>query len=517
MRRFAVPFAVLLCLVTSVGMASAAPPVKPTPGAAGSVTRTSPTTGTAGTTSSTTTCDLSYEPSTDVLRGTATITADATQVLSRFDLDLDGLKVRSITVNGAAAKWHRSQGELVITPASRSPNGATFTTVIAYDGVPETDPRRRVRRLDPADRRRRRSSPANRTVPPPGSRPTTTRSTRRPTRSTSASRPASRWSPTAGSSRHDDGSGRTTWTWDADEPMATYLATVDVGDFDVDAYSADGIDFWDAIDPDLFDPIAAPPDGHAVRDLAGGDLSYKRLARTIACPPVAPAVRSTRPRHRVPLGLRLRRDPHGRPGRLDDPAGPQRPHHPGHRVRLPVLARASIRSSTHYQTDGRKGCDPSGTTGDVVGGDRATAATPRTWSIDLGAYAGSDVEVSISYASDDVVQRSGVFDRRHRRDRPAPGSTSFEDDGDTFDGWTVPGAPDGSPGNDNDWIVGDGRGPPADGGRDRGRFARAPAGDHRLPGVELRTVPVRDGGRHRRRRRGPRVRARDADAPGLRP
>lgn len=35
MRRFAVPLAVLLCLVTSVGFASAAPPVKPTPGAAG--------------------------------------------------------------------------------------------------------------------------------------------------------------------------------------------------------------------------------------------------------------------------------------------------------------------------------------------------------------------------------------------------------------------------------------------------------------------------------------------------
>jgi Peptidase family M1 domain len=34
------------------------------------------------------------------------------------------------------------------------------------------------------------------------------------------------------------------------------------------------------------------------------------------------------------------------------------------------------------------------------------------------------------------------------------GSTSFEDDGDTFDGWNVPGAPAGSPPNPNDWIVG---------------------------------------------------------------
>ena len=34
------------------------------------------------------------------------------------------------------------------------------------------------------------------------------------------------------------------------------------------------------------------------------------------------------------------------------------------------------------------------------------------------------------------------------------GSTSFEDDGDTLDGWTVPGAPEGSAANANDWIVG---------------------------------------------------------------
>jgi hypothetical protein len=34
------------------------------------------------------------------------------------------------------------------------------------------------------------------------------------------------------------------------------------------------------------------------------------------------------------------------------------------------------------------------------------------------------------------------------------GSTSFEDDGDTLDGWTVAGAPEGSPGNENDWITG---------------------------------------------------------------
>ena len=35
--------------------------------------------------------------------------------------------------------------------------------------------------------------------------------------------------------------GWTTWNWNAVEPMATYLAIMAIGQFDVDAYSADGL------------------------------------------------------------------------------------------------------------------------------------------------------------------------------------------------------------------------------------------------------------------------------------
>src|SRR3954470_14835224 len=61
--------------------------------------------------------DVGYDPPTDRLTGTATITAKATQNLSRFDLDLVGLTVRSIKVNGHAATWRRSGQELIVTPA----------------------------------------------------------------------------------------------------------------------------------------------------------------------------------------------------------------------------------------------------------------------------------------------------------------------------------------------------------------------------------------------------------------
>ena len=73
--------------------------------------------------------------------------------------------------------------------------------------------------------------------------------------------------------------------------------------------------------------------------------------------------------------------------------------------------------------------------------------------VDLSAYAGSDVEVSISYASDDIVPGRGVF-VDDIVVSTGSGTTSFEDDGDQLDGWTVPGAPADSEPNPNDWIVG---------------------------------------------------------------
>ena len=62
-------------------------------------------------------------------------------------------------------------------------------------------------------------------------------------------------------------------------------------------------------------------------------------------------------------------------------------------------------------------------------------------------------QVSISYASDDSVQNDGVF-VDDIVVSTGSGTTSFEDDGDVLDGWTVPGAPAGSSPNPNDWIVG---------------------------------------------------------------
>ena len=69
------------------------------------------------------------------------------------------------------------------------------------------------------------------------------------------------------------------------------------------------------------------------------------------------------------------------------------------------------------------------------------------WRIDLTPYAGKEIQVSISYASDWAVQGLGAF--VDLISVPGgDGSTSFETG---LDGWTVPGPPPGSAANPNDW------------------------------------------------------------------
>nr|WP_245736605.1 M1 family metallopeptidase [Micromonospora pattaloongensis] len=80
---------------------------------------------------------LRYDPADDRLSGTATITATATQDLSRFNLDLVGMTVSGVTVNGAPADSAREGAELVVTPRSGLPRGVRFTVEVRYAGVPQ--------------------------------------------------------------------------------------------------------------------------------------------------------------------------------------------------------------------------------------------------------------------------------------------------------------------------------------------------------------------------------------------
>jgi hypothetical protein len=107
----------------------------------------------------------------------------------------------------------------------------------------------------------------------------------------------------------------------------------------------------------------------------------------------------------------------------------------------------------HYQTlnPDNVSCSPTGTTGDW------NAATGRSagweqWEIDLSAYAGQQVEISISVVSDWGTQGVGAFlDDVELTPGTVAGTTSFEDDADPLDGWAVGDAPEGSNPNPNSW------------------------------------------------------------------
>jgi hypothetical protein len=90
------------------------------PGAAGAGDPYFPLDGNGGYNARHYVLDITYNPATDVLDGVATIRLRAMQNLSRFNLDFDGLRVQSITVDGRPATWTRGQGELRITPREGS-------------------------------------------------------------------------------------------------------------------------------------------------------------------------------------------------------------------------------------------------------------------------------------------------------------------------------------------------------------------------------------------------------------
>ncbi|HEX6310195.1 MAG TPA: M1 family metallopeptidase [Acidimicrobiia bacterium] len=96
-----------------------------------------PTLGNAGYDVGHYTLELEYDPETDVLAGTATAEARATAPLESFNLDLAGMEVESVTVDDEPAEFDREGEELVITPAAGIAEGDTFTTTVDYGGDPE--------------------------------------------------------------------------------------------------------------------------------------------------------------------------------------------------------------------------------------------------------------------------------------------------------------------------------------------------------------------------------------------
>jgi aminopeptidase N len=190
--------------------------------------------------------DIAYEPATDALTGTTTIRARATQDLSAFNLDLHGLEVREAIVNDVPATATRAGDELTITPAAPLALDADFTAVIRYDGVPRTLKEKHGSSgfFHTNDGALAIGQPhVAATWYPVNDHPSDPA-----TYTVTVTVPEGLAAISNGVLVEQTGS---TFTWHSADPMPSYLVGLAIGPFDVRAYEAGGLRFWDAVDPDV--------------------------------------------------------------------------------------------------------------------------------------------------------------------------------------------------------------------------------------------------------------------------
>jgi hypothetical protein len=416
--------------------------------------------------------NVTYDPKSDVLRGLEAIRITAKQNLSSFNLDLHGLTVRTILIDGVPARWSRDGDELTITPRRGIHNGEGFTALIAYDGVPET-----IGDAEIGLSGFIHTGDGNDIAGQPDAAATWYAVNDHPLDKASYTFrvlvPRNLQVVANGELKSVDNLGPLAlWTWDAKEPMASYLTTVNIGRFDIDSYKAGGLKIIDAIDPDL--DVAPQP--HSGRQMAISGIeqpTYKRLARTINVPANGGRLSFWVQRDTEPNWDWFFVEAHT--AGADDWTTLRDLN--GHNSQDPGNACFGVLQFNpfmeHYLTldfDTFE-CAPTGTTGEFWGASGKSDGYEQ-WSVDLSPWKGKVVEVALTVATDDLFTYGGA----EVDDIVAPqGSTSFERDGNVMDGWTVPGAPEGSDPNAADWTVGTTADtPPTTGEIARGALAQQP-------------------------------------------
>jgi aminopeptidase N len=177
-------------------------------------------------------------------------------------------------VDDEDADWTRDGDELTVTSEDSLTEEHGFTTVVMYDGVPETiaDDLGTSGFMHTDDGAIVAGQPdVAATWFPSNDHPRDAASV-----SVSATVPEGLEALSNGVLEDQDtDDGWTTWSWHAVEPMATYLVTLAIGEFDVREYDEDGIQYWDALDPDLF-TLDLDPD---VEGPSAGEVAEASLER----------------------------------------------------------------------------------------------------------------------------------------------------------------------------------------------------------------------------------------------
>ncbi|MER6750712.1 M1 family metallopeptidase [Streptomyces fungicidicus] len=209
--------------------------------------------------------DLAYDPDTHRLSGTATLTARATRDLNAFNLDLEGMTVEKVTVDGAQASWRRAGQELTVRPPDELGRDTRFRVTVRYSGVPVTvtDPDGTEGGwLRTADGAVALGQPRGSMTWFPGNHHPSDKATYRLAVTVPEGLRAVSHGEPAG---EETEGGRTTYRWRTNEPTASHAATLAIGRYDVDrATTGGGLPLYSAVDPEQ-----AEESGPVLRRLPG--------------------------------------------------------------------------------------------------------------------------------------------------------------------------------------------------------------------------------------------------------
>jgi aminopeptidase N len=206
---------------------------------------------------------LDYDPDSGRLKGTAAITARATQDLSAFNLDLHGMTVHSATVDGEKAAANRAGDELTLRPHDDLTQGKIFRAVVRYSGVPRT-----ITNSDESEEGWLRTGDGALAVGQPTGSMTWFPGNHHPsdkaTYDITVTVPEGLKAVSNGelkSERTNSESPRgasTAFAWHSPEPMASYLATLAIGEYRLKpSRTPSGLSVLTAVDPSVAKNSAA--------------------------------------------------------------------------------------------------------------------------------------------------------------------------------------------------------------------------------------------------------------------
>nr|WP_229698705.1 M1 family metallopeptidase [Wenjunlia tyrosinilytica] len=178
--------------------------------------------------------ELDYRPSSGRLSGRAKISATAEHALSGFSLDLGEFRLDRVLVNGRRpARYTHRAGKLRVRPADPLPAGAPFTVEVRYVGTP-----RPIRSKHWGDLGWEELEDGAIVAAQPTGAPSWF-----PCNDHPADKAAYRISVTAPSpytvvangvlESRTTGAGTTTWVYGQPAPTSTYLATVQIGPYEM--------------------------------------------------------------------------------------------------------------------------------------------------------------------------------------------------------------------------------------------------------------------------------------------